>query len=161
MAKETDSERLTRTARTLGGYPTPPEPPTGSEAVAVVKRTGRRGMRKDPGIVLVSSEERALIARFLRLIRSNYWLSHFVKNLLRLDSASPTLVSIESVQEQLGYAEELEDLIGRVQHIGKAGWWRDHPAINAIVEEWDDVFEYRGDRAICQLIESAKKEHVK
>ena len=107
--------------------------------------------------MLVSMEERALVARFIRLVRSNYWLSHFVKIILLLDSNEPSMVPIEKVQEQLSQQEELEDLISRVQHIGTNGWWRDHPAIAAIAEEWDDVYDYRGDKAICKLIESAKQ----
>lgn len=101
------------------------------------------------------------MARFVRLIRSNYWLSHFVKNLLRLDARTPEMVPIAEVEGQLNQQRDLEGLIGRIQYIGKHGWWRDHPAINAIAEEWDDVYEYRGEKAICALIESAKQQSVK
>lgn len=157
MPKETPEEAVSRMNTTLK-YPGTPDPPVGSARAATVKRSSKP---KDAGIILVTPEERVLVARFVRLIRSNYWLSHFFKNLLRLDSDSPDMVPISKVQEQLKQQEELEDLVGRVQYIGKQGWWRDHPAINAIVEEWDEVFEYRGDRAISNLIESAKQKGVK
>jgi hypothetical protein len=53
--------------------------------------------------------------------------------------------------------EDLEDLVKSIQFIGRTGWWLDHPAIAAVVEEWDDVYEYKGDAAIRKLIESVKE----
>ena len=161
MSKETEFQSIDRTYRTLAGRVDTPEPPAGAESVAIVKCTPRRGRRSDPGIILVSREERMLVTRFVRLIRTNYWLSHFVKNLLRLDAASPEMVTIAKAKEQLSNQEDIEALVGKLQYIGRDGWWRDHPAINAVAEEWDDVYEYKGDRAICKLIESAKQQGAK
>ena len=160
MPKESEDHASQRMNATLR-YPVAPQPPPGSNCVSRVRKPGRRGKRRDEGIVLVSADERALVAQFVRLIRTNYWLSHFVKNLLRLDATSPEMVTLDSVQDQLKDQKELEDLIGRVQYIGKNGWWRDHPAVNAIAEEWDDVYEYRSDWRIRQLIESANKGRAK
>ena len=160
MAKETEDQAASRMNATLN-YPITPQLPAGSACVGRVRRAGRRGKRRDEGVALVSADERALVAEFIRLMRSNYWLSHFVKNLLRLDAANRELVSLESVEEQLKQQKDLEELIGRVQFIGKLGWWRDHPAVNAVAQEWDDVYEYKGDWKIRQLIESAKRARVK
>src|SRR5690349_18688576 len=117
MPKETEYDLQSRTSATLKN-PTTPEPPAGSEAVADFKLSGRRGHRRDEGIVVVSWEERALVARFIRVIRSNYWLSHFMKNLLRLDSHSPQLVTLKEVEEQLGHQKAIEEVVRKVQFIG-------------------------------------------
>jgi len=81
-----------------------------------------------------------------------------MKNLLRLDAKTPHQVPISEVKAQLGYAEDVEEVVRRIQFIGKTGWYRDHPLIAGIVDETgDDIYEYQGDKKIRDLIESAKK----
>src|SRR5690242_18800990 len=78
-----------------------PQPPAGSQPVAAVRGRilgSKRRSPKERDLLLVDWEERALVARFIRLIRSNYWLSHFVKNLLRLDADTPEMVPISEVK---------------------------------------------------------------
>src|SRR5581483_1520572 len=159
MARETQKEIEERTFAILKLGARAPEPPQGAAPAATVKNARRR--RSDPGIILVSLEERAHVAAFIRLIRSNYWLAHFVKECIRLDANSPDLVGCDEVERQLRAAKDIEELVGKIQYIGKQGWWRDHPVINAIAEEWDEVLDYRSMAAVRKLLESARAEKVK
>src|SRR5690242_15684723 len=93
MAKETETQRYERVNRSPLLRQPDPQPPAGiTRGVATVKTKRERGTPKDDGMIVVDWEERALIAGFIRVIRSNYWLSHFMKNLIRLDADSPYLV---------------------------------------------------------------------
>lgn len=84
-----------------------------------------------------------------------------MKNILRLDSRSPNLVPISEVEDQLKTQQSIEDLVRKIQFVGKTGWYRDHPVFKAVAEEWDDVYEYKSDSSIRELIESAKKRTAK
>jgi len=127
--------------------------PTHEEQVAKARRSAQSDF-----LVGCNLDERAWAVSFIRLIRTNYWLSHFMKNLLRLDANKPNQVPISEVKAQIGYAEDVEEVVRRIQFIGKTGWYRDHPLVASIVDETgDDIYEYQGDKKIRDLIESAKK----
>ena len=107
-----------------------------------------------------SLDERADAVRLVRLLRSNYWLANFARQVLRLEADHPSQVPIEKVQRQLDNIATIEDLVGRVQFIGRQrnNYFQSHPAVRAVVEEWgDEIFQYKSDQDIRELIESAKK----
>jgi len=166
-------ERLTKSNMvkvSLVPQPAESSSPT-KEASTVSRRRGRptheeseqRATRKVQADFLVgcSIEERAWCVQLIRLLRTNYWLSHLLKNILRLDADRPQLVTIEDVRRQIDQAEDLDELVRKIQFVGRTGWWRDHPVVNAVAEEDAEIYQYRSDSAIRQLIESAKKGVVK
>lgn len=115
-------------------------------------------------LVGCSLEERASAVRFIRLIRTNYWLSNFAKQILELDAENPFLVTIEKVQAQLDKTAVIEDLVGRVQFIGRnqKNWFINSPAVRAVIDEWgDEIFQYKSDKDIRNLIESSRTPAVR
>ena len=122
-------------------------------------RDKRKRTEQTDFLIGCSLDERADAVRLVRLLRSNYWLANFVRQILTMEAECPFQVPLEKVQKQLDKMAVLEDLIGRVQFIGRGkNYFQSHPAVRAIMEEWgDEIFQYKSDQDIRELIESAKK----
>jgi hypothetical protein len=131
--------------------------PTREEAEKKKRRSGQTDF-----LIGCDLDERSDAVRLIRLIRTNYWLSNFARQILRMEADSPTQVTIDKVQKQLDRLAVIEDLIGRVQHIGRNpdNYFQDHPAVRAVLEEWgDEIFQYKSDCGINNTIDAAKKQH--
>lgn len=123
--------------------------------VSSVVKTRKRGDKQ----IIVSPDERSDIASFIRMIRSNYWLSDYIKVLIRLDAESPNMIPISEAERQLKKQKDIEELVERVQYCcrNKNNFHRDSHVLKAIADEWTDIFEYQSDSRIRALIESAKQ----
>ena len=81
-----------------------------------------------------------------------------MEQLLRLEADNPFQVTIEAVRKQIDGLESIETLVKKIQFIGSSpgNYFRDHPAVRAVQEEWRDVAEYKSEYRVRELIESAK-----
>lgn len=128
--------------------------PATPAADAVPAKTSEAPGIRLPRNMKLSDDERTYVARLVRLLRSNYWLSHFARILLQADTDCPDMVSIKQAHALLDGEEAVEQWIDKIKAY-KRGPWGDHPAIKAVADEWDEIDDYRSDQGIRKLIESA------
>ncbi len=81
-----------------------------------------------------SESERAAAVRLVRILRTNYWFSNLMEQLLRLEADNPFQVTIEAVRKQIDGLESIETLVKKIQFIGSSpgNYFRDHPAVRAV-----------------------------
>jgi hypothetical protein len=108
-----------------------------------------------------TTDERAYAVRLVRLLRTNYWFSHFMLHMLRLEADSPFQVTFRKVRDQLRYLEGVEDLLERVKYVSQrsTNYFYDHPAFKAVRDEWGgdaELAAYKNESEIRQLVTSAQ-----
>jgi hypothetical protein len=112
---------------------------------------------KLPKTIQVSDEERVWVVRLIRLLRDDYWATELVRQILSEESQNTSRLSIKDVFELLKNMEIIETLASNAIKLGNN--WSNHPVLKAIRKEWpdDEICEYKSQRAVRQLIESATR----
>ena len=106
-------------------------------------------------LVGCTPDERAMCVRLVRLLRDNYWVSELVRQILKKEAETPNLLAVAELRKLLDDFSTIEALADNAQKLGNN--WSDHPILRAIRDEWEEINEYKSERAIDRLIKSARK----
>jgi hypothetical protein len=108
-----------------------------------------------PRTMKISEDERAYVARLVRLLRENYWVAELVRQILDMEARVRHQITIKKIQHLLEEFSTLEGLARNARILGQS--WSNHPIMKAIREEWPDVASYKDECEIRRLVESATK----
>ena len=95
------------------------------------------------------------MARQVRLLRDDYWVSELVRQILTMESQTTNQLTIKQLTELLNNFSTMEALAGNAQTLGAN--WSDHPILRAIRDEWEEIDEYKSQSAIRRIVDSAGK----
>ena len=125
--------------------------PTREEKQAKIEREGQSDFLV--GCTLI---ERAYCVGLVRLLRDDYWMAEFVRQILDKESKSKWQWTIKNANALLDNFDTVETLAGNAQNLGQN--WSNHPILRAIRKEWEDdeIVDYLSDKRVRGLIESAQ-----
>ena len=136
----------------------PPEiqSPTNSKKGGGVRHTRRQQADFLKGCTL---DERSYCVRLVRLLRDDYWISELLRQILDQESSSPYCWTLTELKALLDNFDTIEALVKNAKRLGHN--WSNHPILRAIREEWGEIEDYKNERSIRELVESARRGQIK
>jgi hypothetical protein len=110
---------------------------------------------KLPRSIRLSADERAQVARLIRLLRDNYWVGELIRQILAMESQTRHQLTIKTIAKLLDNFDTIEALANNARQLGAN--WSNHPILKAIRDEREDIQDYQNERTIQALVDSAEK----